>query len=239
MPIVPVAFVDLAIITRALMKAELDKVRAWLNHDATFLIADVIDAEITHHHIYKPDLHPFPRESAEGTFQSVYDRHFGIDLDNAGLHDRLALRQVRQTIFLRFLSDDDSHFLGKMQARVRVQSTTGDVEVSASWACTATYDYTVSALIYPDPGGEFVLAYRDVATGVETILTESIREMYPRRDASGVTHNVNTYDTGAYIEGLAKGDYDVYVKYQREGASADLTQVVMFDQNFVAEVHTI
>lgn len=238
MAITNVQFVPGAIIDKATMKTELDRVRGWVNSDGALVIADIQGGEVTHQHVYRPELFGFPKRSIESVVQHVYDRHFGINLDNAGRIPRLVLRQERETIFLRFLSDNDEHFLGNMQGRIRVRAVTAEVEIAVSWMCTTSYDFVASAEVYPNEGGDFVLALRNVDTGVETVLTESIREIYPRHDASGVDIEVNTYSTGAYVESLAKGDYDVYLKYRRNDANAEITQVIVFDQNCVAQVHS-
>lgn len=229
-------------ITTALMQAELDRVRDWIN---TGIVASDVDAaSLDEVSIFRPDVFGYPKQSSEGVLQEQYEHHvnphgvfaFNGRASGSTTHS-VARNSQRFSIFTSNLDNDELFNIAQSFRRV-VLDQASDVDVWYSlYATTRTDDTAGSPPSHPATAGRFALRYKNLATGSITALPETRRRLCCKYIAAVEDVGRLSYHAGTTVEDLAAGTYDFYLQYGRNNADLDTEQVIIDSLGVLVEVH--
>ena len=82
--------------------------------------------------------------------------------------------------------------------------------------------------MYPDEGGQFVLRAKLVGATAITTLGETRRYLNPYADVvAGDRIPIAKFSAKAILSNIPAGTYDLWLEYQRQGASSAIEQVII------------
>lgn len=240
MPVVFTNFIDGDVMTRAAVKTELDKARDYVN--TGIVNPDILAASITDNHVFRPETYGFPIDGTIGTLGDVYGRTSAVDESSSFPRDtsistqNWSTRRERESIFMNSLGEDAMSMVPESSVTFSVEND-ADVDIRYNFSISNIYDDTATTPpFYPDTAGYIRIASRNKATGVVTEYSFTQRDLYAQFISVGVRARRTNYET-SLLQEFVVGDYDVFLRYTRNSASLDITQIVTSVTNVTVEVY--